>query len=134
MRLIYFKPIFSHNNGFNIWYIQPFRKPNDNPLYINSKSNHPHHIIKNLPITIKKILAEIASNENFFNIHKKEYQGALINSGYNINLNLKKQKTRNNRNRNVLWYNPPFNLTLKTILQERHFWNSLNQFFLKTSN
>ena len=29
---------------------KPYRKPNDNPIYINSKSNHPNMIIKQLPI------------------------------------------------------------------------------------
>ena len=51
--------------------IQPFRKPNDNPLY-NIIPN-PHHIIKNLPTAINKRLSEISSNnnKNFFNMHKK---------------------------------------------------------------
>ena len=39
---------------------QPFRKPNDNPLYINSKSNQPGHIIKNLPNAINRRLSEIS--------------------------------------------------------------------------
>ena len=25
---------------------QPFRKPNDTPLYVNAKSNHPPHVLK----------------------------------------------------------------------------------------
>lgn len=97
---------------------QPFRKPNDSPLYINSKSNHPYHIIKNLPIAINKRLSEISSNENVFNNHKNEYQNALRNSGHNAKLkfqkNEQKKRTKNNRNRNIIWYNPPFNMALKT--------------------
>ena len=53
---------------------QPFRKPNDNPLYINSKSNHPGHIIKNLPKAINR-LSEMLCNENLFNTHKKRIAG-----------------------------------------------------------
>jgi len=96
---------------------QTFRKPNNSPLYMNSKPNHPYHITKNLPITINKRLSKISSNENVF---KNEYQDALRNSGYNTKLNFEKnneqkKRTKNNRNRNVPWYNPPFNMALKLI-------------------
>ena len=35
---------------------QPYRKPSNDPLYINSNSNHPPSIIKQLPISINKRL------------------------------------------------------------------------------
>ena len=99
---------------------QPFRKPNDNPLYINTKSNHPRHIIKNLPKAINRRLSQISSNDNLFNNHKKEYQDALQNSGHKTKLKFEKEneqnKRRNNRNRNVIYYNPPFNISHKTNL------------------
>ena len=103
----------------------PYRKPNDKPLYINSKSNHPPHVIKNLPIAINKRLSEISSSEKLFNENKKEYEDALKNSGYNtklkmnkinpeIQMNQKQNKTKRKRNRKIIWYNPPYNMNLKT--------------------
>ena len=33
---------------------QPYRKPNDEPLYINTKSNHPPTVIKQIPAAINR--------------------------------------------------------------------------------
>ena len=33
---------------------KPYWKPNDNPIYINAKSNHPNIIIKQLPKMIEQ--------------------------------------------------------------------------------
>ncbi len=45
----------------------PYTKPNNIPLYIHSKSNHPIVIIKNLPESINKRLSDISSDEEAFN-------------------------------------------------------------------
>ena len=45
----------------------PYRKPNDKPLYVDSSSNHPHSIIKQLPDMIKNRLSELSCDENEFN-------------------------------------------------------------------
>ena len=39
--------------GFSTDIYKPYRKPNDEILYIHSKSNHPADILKQLPISIK---------------------------------------------------------------------------------
>ena len=44
----------------------PFRKPGNKPLYINSKSNHPPAIIKQLPSMINKRLNELSCNKEEF--------------------------------------------------------------------
>ena len=36
---------------------KPYRKPNDQPLYIDKYSNHKRHIIKTIPNTISKIIS-----------------------------------------------------------------------------
>ena len=36
---------------------QPYRKPNDEALYINSKSNHPPTVIKQVPTAINRRLS-----------------------------------------------------------------------------
>ena len=33
---------------------KPYRKPNDNPIYINKQSNHPPNVLKQLPKSIAK--------------------------------------------------------------------------------
>ena len=41
----------------------PYRKPNNIPLYINVKSNHPPSIIKDLPKMINKRLSDLSCNK-----------------------------------------------------------------------
>ena len=45
---------------------KPYRKPNDQPLYIDKYSNHPRHIIKTLPDTISKRISELCSTKKDF--------------------------------------------------------------------
>ncbi len=67
----------------------PYTKPNNTPLYIHSKSNHPTVIIKNLPESINKRLSDISSDEEAFNRAAPTYQKALDHSGYNHQLKFK---------------------------------------------
>eukprot|EP00795_Rhopilema_esculentum_P006594 gene6594-biopygen8103 len=60
----------------------PYRKPNDQPLYINTKSNHPPNIIKHLPGAINRRITDISCNESEFNKAKPIYENALKASGY----------------------------------------------------
>ena len=104
---------------------KPYRKPNDTPLYIHKQSNHPKHIINNLPAAINKRLAQISSTEEIFNQSKPDYEQALRNSELPSSLQYPEpnqpndepnnnKKKRKNRNRRVIWYNPPFNLSVTT--------------------
>ena len=43
-----------------------YRKPTNDPLYINAKSNHPPNIIKDLPKMINKHLSDLSCNEDEF--------------------------------------------------------------------
>ncbi|XP_030843218.1 cubilin [Strongylocentrotus purpuratus] len=45
----------------------PYRKPNDCPMYIHKLSNHPPSIIKNLPASISRRIADISCDEETFN-------------------------------------------------------------------
>ena len=102
---------------------EPYRKPNDYPIYVNVGSNHPPAVIKNIPISINKRLTEISSSKELFDKHKKEYQNALDSSGYKHKLSYNKEKVdskpRNknkNRKRKIIWFNPPYHKNLKTNL------------------
>ena len=46
----------------------PFRKPSNNPLYINYKSNHPPPIIKELPKMINERIYDLSCNEEEFKV------------------------------------------------------------------
>ena len=92
----------------------PYRKPDNNPLYINAKSNHPPSIIKHLP-------------------DSQTCNDALKTSGYHENLRYINIKNRNNnrsknRPRYIIWFNPPYSANVQTnvarsflFLIDKHF-------------
>ena len=45
---------------------KPYQKSNNEPLYIDKKSNHPPSIPRQLPKPISKRISEISSNEEMF--------------------------------------------------------------------
>ena len=94
----------------------PFKKPNNTPLYIRSKSKHPPSIIKQLPSMTKKRISSLSCDETEFNKAKITYKTALKISGYHATLKFEKpsQNTRRNRNRKVICFSPPFSLNVKT--------------------
>ena len=100
---------------------QPYLKPGNIPQYINTKSNHPPMILKAVPEGINKRLSEISSDEQAFKNTTPIYQEALNRSGYNYTLQYKQypKKTDENqqqrkRSRKITWFNPPFDLKVKT--------------------
>ena len=45
---------------------EPYRKPNNEPVYINKQSNHPPNIIANTPKAISKRLINKSCNKHVF--------------------------------------------------------------------
>ena len=88
---------------------RPYRKPNDQPLYINKNSNHPPNIIKHLPDAIGRRISVLSCNNAEFEKATPLYENALKSSGYTTGLTYNKQPTRSKRKqqRNIIWYNPP---------------------------
>ena len=70
---------FSLTNG--MYY--PFKKPNSTPTYINTKSNHPPTIIKNLPASIGHRISDLLQNEEICSKAKPYYQEVPKTSRYN---------------------------------------------------
>ena len=60
----------------------PYIKPNDTPLYINTKSNHPPSIIRQLPESISRRLFDLSCSKDAFEKAKPPYEAALQASGY----------------------------------------------------
>ena len=95
----------------------PFRKPNDQPLYIHRLSNHPPVIKKQLPLMLATSLSQLSCDSKEFSNAVPEYEEAMHRSGhtgkleYTDNLVSKKKKKRK---RNITWFNPPFSEHVKT--------------------
>ena len=68
---------------------KPFKKPNDEILYINANSNHPANIIKQLPISVEDRLRKLSSNKRIFDEAAPDYQRALDNCGFSYKLEYK---------------------------------------------
>ena len=92
----------------------PYTKPNNTPLYVHRKSNHPPRIIDNIPKSINNRLSEISCDEDSFNKATPLYQKALNDSGYAHNLQYSQPAPAQSvtsptkkRHRNTIWYNPP---------------------------
>ena len=91
---------------------RPLMKPNNTPLYIHTKSNHPPGIIKNVPKSVNTRLSTLSSHEENFNNAKQIYQRALNESGHDFELkfqpNIQMNNNRKNRQRKCIFFNPPY--------------------------
>ena len=61
--------------------IKPYFKPNNVIKYVHKDSNHPKHIIDNLPKSIETRLSSLSSSMEIFNKSKNTYQEGLNNAG-----------------------------------------------------
>ena len=94
---------------------KPYRKPDNDPLYVHKSSNHPPNILKQIPKGIAKRLSEISSNEEIFKEAAPVYEAALRKSGFDETLEYcEDQPHRRRRKRKVIWFNPPFSKSVKT--------------------
>ena len=89
---------------------KPYMKPNNKLQYINVHSNHPPAILKSIPQSINKRLSEISSCKEAFYKAAPTYQQALDESGFDPQPKIIKRP----RKRNIIWFNPPYNLSVKT--------------------
>ena len=91
-------------------------KPNNQPLYINAKSNHPPNILRDLHSLINKRLSDLSCTEEDYEKAKLLYETALNESGSKTTLTYTKTTNVNNRNRahNIMWFNSPYSQNVKT--------------------
>ena len=73
----------------------PFRKPNDQQLYININSNHPLSIKKALPNMISNRLSELSFDLDNFKKAIPPYKNAIKQSGYKDNLIFSETQPKN---------------------------------------
>ena len=72
---------------------------------------------------ISERLSNLSCNEDEFIKTLDEYQNVLKNSGYKDKLFYTpcNQRNRRQRNRKIIWYNPPFDLQVKTNIGKTFF-------------
>ena len=110
----------------------PYHKPNSKILYVDANSNHPSNITKSIPKNVNDRLIKRASSKKEFEENKTEYEKALAEAGYKANLSYTKvnndKKKNNNRKRKIMWFNPPYCMSVRTNiarkfldLVKRHF-------------
>ena len=102
---------------------RPFRKEDSIPTYINVNSNHPPHIIKNLPNMISKRISKLSSNEEVFNQEANLYNEGLRQAGYTEKIkyihDVQPNRQNRTRKRNIIFFCPPWNDALATNLGRR---------------
>ena len=94
----------------------PFRKPLDNPTYVNKTSSHPPSVIKEIPRSVQDRLSMLSSSNVEFDEAAPPYKEDLKKAGYEDEIKFQKPEKgkKKNRSRKKIWFNPPFSLTVKT--------------------
>ena len=108
---------------------KPYKKPNNEILYVNKMSNHPNTVLKEVPHSVSMRLQHISSSSIEFDEAKSEYEKALKKSGYSFKLEYhednkkkdgnQKKNEKKKRSRKIIWYNPPFNSASKVNIGQR---------------
>ena len=96
---------------------KPYRKPNDDLLYINKHSNHTPSILRQLPTSINKCISTLSPDKQSFEDAAPAYQNALGHSNFSHKLEYTPHETQRPRRSgqcNVIWFNPPFSKNVKT--------------------
>ena len=107
----------------------PYRKPNNELLYINKHSNHPPSIINQIPSMISNRISQNSCDKNHFDKVAPDYNIALKTSRFNENVTyIPSPFKRQTRKRKIIWFNPHCSANVKTNvgkifmrLIEKHF-------------
>ena len=94
----------------------PYRKPNEQPLYIHHQSNHPPAIKKQVPFMLSNRLSQLSCNHEEFEKAAPDYQKAMLKNGFAGELEYVKTNgsAKRSRKRNVVWFNPSYSDYVKT--------------------
>ena len=122
----YLDVTFDLNKGI----FKPYIKPNNSPLYVNAKSNHPPHVLKQIPVSISKRISNISSDEEVFNKSAPYYTNALKQAGHVNGISYRPDtgSKRKNRPRKIIWFVPPYSKSVSTNVA-RTFLNIVRKHF-----
>jgi hypothetical protein len=119
---------------------KPYRKPNNDPLYINRSSNHPPSILRQLPTSVNKRINKLSCDKTTFDAAAPLYNDALKRSNFHTNLTYEpnannqtnnsnsNETQRRNRQRNTIWYNPPYSKNVSSNIGQ-NFLQLLDKHF-----
>ena len=121
----------------------PFRKPNNDPTYIHTLSNHPPSVLNNIPASISRRITDTSSDKESFDRAAPLYDNALQASGFKEKVTFmaerknrdhsdKTGKEKKKRKRKIIWFNPPFCKSVKTSIG-RKFLGLVTKHFPKGS-
>ena len=111
----------------------PYRKPNNTPLYIHARSNHPPLVKEHLPQMIGQRISDLSCNKTAFEKAASEYNQALQRNGFKDTIMYKpsqsflhRSNNNNNNNKkkrkqNIVWFNPPFSENVATNIGKEFF-------------
>ena len=80
---------------------KPYRKPNDEPVYINRHSNHPPNIEQQIPLSVSSTISNISSDQLICNSSIPMYKEALTKSGFNDDIIYNPVLESNNSRKNT---------------------------------
>ena len=106
---------------------KPYRKPNNPPMYINAKSNHPPSIIRNIPPGIGKRISNLSSSLEVFEQASDIYNDTLEQCGYEEKIkyhpdnNSTSNRSKRKRRRKIIWFNPPYSKNVKSNVGKTFF-------------
>ena len=127
---------------------EPYKKPDNQPVYINVNSNHPPSTIPELPKSIRKRLSELSCNKEIFEKAIPPCNDALNKSGFKENLVYTPRTTtslilcKKQRKCKIVWFNLPYSADANTNtdkifshLLKKHFGkkNNLHKIFNKNN-
>ncbi len=110
---------------------KPYRKPNDELLFVNRLSNHPPSVIRQLPASVNTRINSLSCDRETFDNAAPLYNDALRRSNFETMLTYEEpstNSTRRNRQRKVIWYNPPYSRNVETNIQ-RNFLQLIDKHF-----
>ena len=118
----------------------PYRKPNNDTLYIDSRSNHPPAIIQQLPKSINRRISTLSSSESIYKSVANMYESAVKNSNYKTKLEYASDSSSDNhtpsnkrkRKWQIIWFNPPFSRNMHSNIG-RDFVKLIDKHFPKTN-
>ena len=63
-----------------------WKKPNNDPIYVNKNSSHPPNCLKQIPKMIEQMVSRNCSSQEEFDKISHEYQTCLRKSGYSYEI------------------------------------------------
>ena len=84
----------------------PYRKNNNQLLYINKQSNHQPTINKQIPSMVSRRISDISCNKEYFDKAAPTYNNTLNIGGFNETIeSTSTSPPRTKRNRKIMWFN-----------------------------